>query len=295
MTPKFKFLRRVRIHGGECGAVARALHHEVENESLPAARKKIFFAKIERKYMKSKTTFKKVALVVVATLGFSTIQTASFATWDAETITPSAKTATITNTNTTLAGRVNQQVSVAITATVAADSTTSNIDWLTLATTMTSQPSGSSVYPTLTGASAAFGTNGAFKYSSTDELLYDTQTTFSLSETGTATDIANINYATDTNVAITEFTATVGSVSFVPTAAGVYTFTVWNEKDRTASDTNENSTVPATLTWSGQPALSGTESYKTFSVIVSSGAANVAITAVGGSTFAKGRRRWCSC
>jgi hypothetical protein len=30
MTPSFKFLCRVRIHGGECGAVARALHHEVK-------------------------------------------------------------------------------------------------------------------------------------------------------------------------------------------------------------------------------------------------------------------------
>jgi len=27
---KFSFLRRVRIHDGECGAVARALHHEME-------------------------------------------------------------------------------------------------------------------------------------------------------------------------------------------------------------------------------------------------------------------------
>jgi len=26
----FRFLRRVRIHGGECDAVARALHHEAE-------------------------------------------------------------------------------------------------------------------------------------------------------------------------------------------------------------------------------------------------------------------------
>jgi len=34
MTPQFKFLRRVRIHGGECGAVARALHHEVKGLSL---------------------------------------------------------------------------------------------------------------------------------------------------------------------------------------------------------------------------------------------------------------------
>jgi hypothetical protein len=30
MISRIKFLRRVRIHGGECGAVARALHHEAE-------------------------------------------------------------------------------------------------------------------------------------------------------------------------------------------------------------------------------------------------------------------------
>jgi hypothetical protein len=30
----FKFLRCVRIHGGECGAVARALHHEVKGLPL---------------------------------------------------------------------------------------------------------------------------------------------------------------------------------------------------------------------------------------------------------------------
>ena len=34
MNSPFKFLRRVRIHGGECGAVARALHHEVKGLSL---------------------------------------------------------------------------------------------------------------------------------------------------------------------------------------------------------------------------------------------------------------------
>jgi hypothetical protein len=30
MDSRLKFLRRVRIHGGECGAVARALHHEAK-------------------------------------------------------------------------------------------------------------------------------------------------------------------------------------------------------------------------------------------------------------------------
>jgi hypothetical protein len=34
MNSPFKFLRRVRIHGGECGAVARALHHKVKGLSL---------------------------------------------------------------------------------------------------------------------------------------------------------------------------------------------------------------------------------------------------------------------
>jgi hypothetical protein len=34
MSSQLKFLRRVRIHGGECGAVARALHHEVKSLSL---------------------------------------------------------------------------------------------------------------------------------------------------------------------------------------------------------------------------------------------------------------------
>jgi hypothetical protein len=35
MNSHFEFLRRVRIHGGECGAVARALHHEAKRISLP--------------------------------------------------------------------------------------------------------------------------------------------------------------------------------------------------------------------------------------------------------------------
>ena len=30
MNSRFKFPRRVRIHGGECDAVARALHHEAK-------------------------------------------------------------------------------------------------------------------------------------------------------------------------------------------------------------------------------------------------------------------------
>jgi len=75
MNSRFKFPRRVRIHGGECGAVARALHHEAKIKSLPAVKEKVFFTTIERKQMSTKTTFKRIALVVVSALGFGVLGT----------------------------------------------------------------------------------------------------------------------------------------------------------------------------------------------------------------------------
>ena len=71
MNSPIKFLRRVRIHGGECGAVARALHHKARI-SLPAVTKNVFVTTIERKIM-SKLSFKRVALAVVATLGLGVL------------------------------------------------------------------------------------------------------------------------------------------------------------------------------------------------------------------------------
>jgi len=70
MNSRFKFPRRVRIHGGECGAVARALHHEARRFSLPAVEKNVFFTTNERKQMSTKTTLKRIALVAVSALGF---------------------------------------------------------------------------------------------------------------------------------------------------------------------------------------------------------------------------------
>ena len=75
MNSHLKFLRRVRIHGGECGAVARALHHEVKTLSLPAVEEKVSFTTNERKSMNKKTSFKRIALAVVATLGFGVLST----------------------------------------------------------------------------------------------------------------------------------------------------------------------------------------------------------------------------
>jgi len=87
MNSLFKFPRRVRIHGGECGAVARALHHEAQKGALtqneqslisdefvlkrPADLEKSSISTfLERKQMSTKTSIKRLALVAVSALGF---------------------------------------------------------------------------------------------------------------------------------------------------------------------------------------------------------------------------------
>ena len=75
MSSRFRFLRRVRIHGGECGAVARALHHKARF-TLPAVMEKVSVTTYERKQMSIKTSFKRVAFVVVVTLSLGMLGTA---------------------------------------------------------------------------------------------------------------------------------------------------------------------------------------------------------------------------
>jgi len=84
MNSPFKFLRRVRIHGGECGAVARALHHEAKIQSLPAVEENVFFTTSERKIMSIKTAYKRIALIAVTALGFGLLSSGpSQAAYDA--------------------------------------------------------------------------------------------------------------------------------------------------------------------------------------------------------------------
>ena len=69
MNSLFKFPRRVRIHGGECGAVARALHHDAKSPSLPAVKENVFFTTNERKSMSTKTSLlKRIAQTAVVAL-----------------------------------------------------------------------------------------------------------------------------------------------------------------------------------------------------------------------------------
>jgi len=96
MNSPFKFPHRVRIHGGECGAVARALHHKAKINSLPAVSENVLLTTNERKSMSTKTNFKRVALGVIAALGFGMLSVApsSATVSDVSISTPTAGAAT---------------------------------------------------------------------------------------------------------------------------------------------------------------------------------------------------------
>jgi hypothetical protein len=71
-----KFPFRVRIHGGEFDESARAIHREDGLKTIQAESGIVLESTIERKQMSTKTTFKRIALVTVAALGFGVLATA---------------------------------------------------------------------------------------------------------------------------------------------------------------------------------------------------------------------------
>ena len=90
-----KFPRRVRIHGGEFDASARAMHRSVRL-AVPATIENVSVVTIERKQMSTKTTIKRVALVAVAAMGFGLLSVVpSQARSQADSLTLSAATASI--------------------------------------------------------------------------------------------------------------------------------------------------------------------------------------------------------
>jgi len=92
-----RFLRQVRIRAEGWDAVARALHLKAETRSLPAVKENVSFTTIERKQMSNKTSFKRLALAVVVSLGFGVLSTGpTQAVVNSDTLTLSATTATAT-------------------------------------------------------------------------------------------------------------------------------------------------------------------------------------------------------
>ena len=99
-----RFLRRVRIHGGEFDTSARAMYRNEVVYPLQAELRIVRRSTIERKQMSTKTTFKRVALVTVAALGFGVLSVVpSSAVSNADTLTLSSATAAQTTAETATA------------------------------------------------------------------------------------------------------------------------------------------------------------------------------------------------
>jgi trimeric autotransporter adhesin len=136
-----RFLRRVRIHGGEFDTSARAMYREGVTSSLRADLRIVRRSTIERKQMSTKTTFKRIALVTVAALGFGVMSVApSNAAINSDTLTLSSATSTQTTAETATATSAVATVSF-----LGAD-----LDSISVTASLVSGPAGNTALPILT-------------------------------------------------------------------------------------------------------------------------------------------------
>jgi len=231
--------------------------------------------------MSTKTTFKRVALVAVASLGFGVLVSVAPASADsADTNTAAKQSVTLDTVTTSYAGRVGQQIALNITGTtVAATPAAGAIATISIAAAITSQPSSTVLYPTLLAATSAIGT-GVTVAKGGNTLAAAATNAATITDAGSATHTAVMNYAgTAATTAVTAVTADdLGSVIFTPNATGTYTIVVWNESSRAIG--NATGTGYAGMTMSAEPSLSGSESSQTFTVTVSAGVASITSTVI---------------
>ena len=129
-----RFLRRVRIHGGEFDTSARAMYRVSEKGSLISYEKAfstqaetriVRGSTIERKQMSTKTTFKRLALVTVAALGLGVLSVApSSAVPQLDTLSLSSATA-----STTIGTAVTTKATVAFLQETSSDSMTLTLSY----------------------------------------------------------------------------------------------------------------------------------------------------------------------
>jgi hypothetical protein len=226
--------------------------------------------------MSTKTTFKRIALVAVASLGFGVLSTVAPAT--AANGDQVVTLATTLNTpGTTIAGRVGQQVSISLTGSTAIGVGSTNAIYATsIATAITSQPATSSVYPTISCGAAKIE-SGSNDFDNCDSGLSAAFTTAAAGtgSAGTASAVSTINWHADVSEATAATTSEpVGIVTFTPTVAGTYSLTVWNENDRSWGVEASSASAAAT-----QASLSGSESFQVFTINVSAGVSTITLTA----------------
>jgi len=150
-----RFLRRVRIHGGEFDTSARAMYRNEVVYPLQAELRIVRSSTIERKQMSTKTTFKRIALVTVAALGFGVMSVVpSNAAINADTLTLSAATAAQTTAET----------ATSTSAVVTVSFLGGTLDSMSVTASLVSAPAGNTALPALSlveTASAHIDTDNA--------------------------------------------------------------------------------------------------------------------------------------
>jgi trimeric autotransporter adhesin len=208
-----KFLHRVRIHGGEFDASARAMHRDGMTSSFQAAAEKLSIATNERKQMSTKTTFKRVALVTVAALGFGLLSTVpSQAVVSIDTLTLSSATAAQTTAETYTA--TSAVVTLSFAGAVA--------DSMTITTSVTGNTSTELAQPYLRLVETSSAVVG-------DTLTGTTSVPLALKSLTAVNTAVNTNAISDTVRTTAKFAvylSTGGSGLAAPTKAGVYTIKI---------------------------------------------------------------------
>jgi hypothetical protein len=237
MNSPFKFPRRVRIHGGECGAVARALHHEAQKVALTRNEQTLISDECsltrqagsekasgstlnERKQMSTKTSIKRIALVAVSALGLSLANTAPSFAGDVNS--PTANTVSINLKLVTAAPKTGTAVEVNFGAdTTAYDPGAADKAVWTVTGYLSTYPSGG--FAQVTADDDAVGTDVIPTGSNAANETVS-------GSTYTAKSVNNDDDLLGNDVTATTATG-LGSFSFNPSKAGDYTLTVWNDRD----------------------------------------------------------------
>jgi len=239
--------------------------------------------------MSTKTSIKRIALVAVSALGFGllSVMPASSAPTGAGGVTVNS-TVVLTNSTTTLAGRVGQRINIPLTATgsAAAGGANTVINAVRFAASITNQPAGSAVYANLAVGSTVFAQiSGDKGFEFFDKSLsVSTGSGVAINgdlaartSTADATAPASILLVSENGNgsgegATAAFTnLNMVDMYFTPTLAGTYSVSAWVESTAT-----------------GIAALSGAESFRTFTINVSAGVASTKLTAINSTASVSG-------
>ena len=136
-----KFLHRVRIHGGEFDSSARAMNRAELGNQFQADLRKFRGSTIERKHMSTKTTFKRLALVTVAALGFGVLSTVAPAS-----AAVAMDTLTVTDGTQSVGDTVTATSATATISFLASDETN---DSMTVTASLVSGPAANTQFPRL--------------------------------------------------------------------------------------------------------------------------------------------------